>query len=422
MRTLIVLLFLVMFSGNIRGQIATHLVISEVYSGGGNSGATYKNDFVEIYNPTASPVDLSGWSVQYASGGSDSWSASELTGSIPAYGFYLVQEAGGSGGSADLPMPDAVGSIAMSTSSGKVALVSSSAPLADANPSSSAYVDLVGYGSASGYEGSEAAPSLSNTRSVERKARSSSTASSMAVGGEDETMGNGYDTDDNGTDFVIQDFQTPQNSSAAETPPDISLPVTMRGLVASVENGKVKLAFSTASEIDIAGFNVLRADKMNGPFVVISSYVTNASLKASGDCTSSSSYSFVDSKVTSGRTYYYRIEAVNITGEVEKAGEILEVRVQRPESLLLFQNFPNPFNPSTIIRFDVPGTGFVSLRLYDVLGRTVRTLVNGAMNSGSYEIQLDAVGLPGGVYFCEMRVESSGTLKYSAVRKMVLMK
>ncbi len=422
MRTLVVLSFLFLSSGSIRGQVVSHLVISEVYGGGGNAGATYKNDFIEIYNPSASTVDLTGWSVQYASGTSDSWNVTELTGSIPAYSFYLVQEAAGSGGTVDLPTPDATGSLNLGGSSGKIALVNSITPLADANPSASAYIDLVGYGSANGYEGSEPMPSLSNTQSAERRARSSSTASSMAPGGEDEAFGNGYDTDDNGTDFVKQDAVTPQNSSMSETPPDVSLPVTMRGLTATVENGKVLLAFSTASEIDIAGFNVLRADELDGPFLVISSYVTNPSLKASGDGASSAQYSFVDSKVKSGQTYYYKIEAVNVSGNTEKAGEILGVQVEQPESFMLFQNYPNPFNPSTVIRFNVPGSGFVSLKLYDVLGRVVKTLVNGVKNSGSYEIEFNAADLPGGLYFCEMRVESAGALNYSAIRKMVLLK
>ena len=113
---------------------ATHLVVSEVYGGGGNSGATYTNDFIELHNPTASSVSVAGWSVQYASSAGTSWAVTPLTGSIPAGGRYLVQEAQGSGGTTPLPAPNVIGTIAMSSTSGKVALVSNSSALAGSCP------------------------------------------------------------------------------------------------------------------------------------------------------------------------------------------------------------------------------------------------------------------------------------------------
>ncbi len=199
-------------------QTANHVVISEVYGGGGNSGADYKNDFVELYNPTDLPVDVSGWSVQYTSSTGSTWQVTPLNGSIAAHGYYLVQEAKGSGGTVDLPTPDATGTIAMSSTKGKVALVNTSTALSGASPSTSSYVDLVGYGAAGYYEGSGPAPDLSNTTSAERKAKSSSTASSLAAGGADDGQGNGYDTDDNSSDFVAQSAINPQNSSSPTEP------------------------------------------------------------------------------------------------------------------------------------------------------------------------------------------------------------
>ncbi|HET7041420.1 MAG TPA: lamin tail domain-containing protein, partial [Gemmatimonadales bacterium] len=81
---------------------ATHLVISQVYGGGGNSGATLKNDFIELLNASGDTVTMAGWSVQYASSGGSSWQVTPLTGSIPPGGYYLVQEAAGSGGTVAL--------------------------------------------------------------------------------------------------------------------------------------------------------------------------------------------------------------------------------------------------------------------------------------------------------------------------------
>src|SRR5687767_8283238 len=75
--------------------IALEVAISEIYGGGGNSGSTYTHDFIELYNLSADPVDLSGWSVQYASATGTSWQVTSLSGIIPAGGYYLIQEAQG---------------------------------------------------------------------------------------------------------------------------------------------------------------------------------------------------------------------------------------------------------------------------------------------------------------------------------------
>ena len=100
-----------------------NITISEVYGGGGNSGATLTNDYIELHNRTASAIDVTGWSVQYASAAGTTWQVTALSGTIAAGGYYLVQEAAGAGGTTPLPTPDATGSIAMSATAGKVALV-----------------------------------------------------------------------------------------------------------------------------------------------------------------------------------------------------------------------------------------------------------------------------------------------------------
>ena len=121
------------------------VVISQVYGGGGNSGAPLKSDFVELFNAGASPVDITGWSVQYASSSGTSWQATALSGTIPAGGYFLVKQADGAGAQPALPTPDAVGAIAMAGASGKVALSDTAAALSGACP---AAVDLVPYGGA----------------------------------------------------------------------------------------------------------------------------------------------------------------------------------------------------------------------------------------------------------------------------------
>jgi uncharacterized protein len=163
----------------------TTLLISQVYGGGGNTGATLKNDFIELYNFGAAPVDVTGWTAQYASAaGTGGWQATPLTGSVLPGRYYLVQEAAGMAGTVDLPPPDAVGTIAMAAPSGKVALVRSAVALGRACPASPLIVDLVGYGSANCSETSPTA-ALSNTTAALRNGDGS------------------IDTDDNSADFTV---------------------------------------------------------------------------------------------------------------------------------------------------------------------------------------------------------------------------
>ena len=177
-----------------------NVVISQVYGGGGNSGATYTNDFVELFNRGAVAVDVTGWTVQYASSTGTSWSKTILSGTIQPGQYFLVQEAKGSGGTVALPAPDATGTIAMSASSGKVALVNNQTALtcggAIACFPSAVIVDFVGFGSsATTFEGSGPTPTLSNT-----------TAALRASGG-------CTDTDDNAADFSTG-APAPRNSAS----------------------------------------------------------------------------------------------------------------------------------------------------------------------------------------------------------------
>ncbi len=163
---------------------STTVVLNEVYGGGGNSGATYTNDFIELTNRSNAAVPLDGWSVQYHSGSATgAWQVTALSGSLAPGAFYLIAEAQGTGGTQPLPPPDATGSIPMSGTAGTVALVNTATALtcADSASCQAASVDLVGYGTAVINEGTPAA-GASNTSSVQRT--------------------DAADTDNNGTDFA----------------------------------------------------------------------------------------------------------------------------------------------------------------------------------------------------------------------------
>jgi uncharacterized protein len=179
--------------------VSPDVVISQVYGGGGNSGATYANDFVELYNRGTTPVPLEGWSVQYASAtgtgnlGVNTAQLTELTGTIGPGQHLLIQEA--SGGAAGAPLPTAAivdpTPINMAAGAGKVALVTDSSTLGCNGSSTPCGADqlarirdLVGYGGANFFEGSGPAPTLSSTLAALRVADGAS------------------DTDDNAVDFA----------------------------------------------------------------------------------------------------------------------------------------------------------------------------------------------------------------------------
>ncbi len=173
------------------------VVISQVYGGGGNSGAPYLNDYIELYNRGTATVSVTGWTVQYASATGSTWAKTTLSGSIAPGRYYLVKQASGGTAGAALPTPDATGTISLSASTGKVALVTSTTALTCATGCATAagVKDLLGYGStASSYEGARGV-GLSNT-----------TAAARAGAG-------ATDTDNNATDFAAT-APNPRNSAS----------------------------------------------------------------------------------------------------------------------------------------------------------------------------------------------------------------
>src|SRR5689334_14225804 len=129
---------------------SNHVVISQIFGGGGNANAPFKYDFVELFNPTTLTVNLAGWSVQYSSATGATWSNTnkiDLTGSIAPGKYFLIQCKGGGSGS-PLPTPDLIAAVNVNISAtdGKVALVKSTAVLSGNCPDFSSMVDFVGFG------------------------------------------------------------------------------------------------------------------------------------------------------------------------------------------------------------------------------------------------------------------------------------
>ncbi len=171
------------------------IVISQVYGGGGNSGATFTNDFIELHNRSVGPVDISGWSVQYASSTGTNWSETVVPASttLAPGAYYLVQLAGGVTG-APLPTADLTDTTNLSATKGKVALVSAGTPLSGACPTDATIVDFIGYGAAATCSEGANTTGGSNTTSKLRAGAGCT------------------DTDDNSADFSSA-TPTPRNTS-----------------------------------------------------------------------------------------------------------------------------------------------------------------------------------------------------------------
>jgi phosphatidylserine/phosphatidylglycerophosphate/cardiolipin synthase-like enzyme len=185
---------------------AAHVVISELET----RGATAYDEFVELYNPTESPVDLAGWKMQYKSATGTTYSDKTTMAAgaiIPAHGFYLMAASGGNYTGA--ATPDALFAAGLADAGGHVRILNAS----------SVEVDRVGWGTAIDPEGGSAAPTPGTYVPIERKASAGSTAASLWTGGAEEFDGNGQDTDVNGSDFVLQsNGRNPQNTGNPPEP------------------------------------------------------------------------------------------------------------------------------------------------------------------------------------------------------------
>jgi len=224
--------------------VSPNVVISEVYGGGGNAGAPYNADFVELHNRSHAAVDLTNWSIQQAAATGSTWTKVIISGclnpagcTIAAHGYFLVKVgAAGAVGSA-LPGPDVDSSaISAAASAGKIVLVNNDTTITAGTscPADATIVDKVGYGTtATCFEGSGPAPAPSNTTSAQRKATG------------------WLDTDDNATDLLAAP-PAPQNSLSPTS-------VVLSSFTATRAGAKVTLRWRTLSEAAVLGFNVYTA-------------------------------------------------------------------------------------------------------------------------------------------------------------------
>jgi len=199
---------------------------------------------------------------------------------------------------------------------------------------------------------------------------------------------------------------------------DNSLPVELLAFTAEPSYSQVILNWSTASELNNQGFNLYRS--LDGEEVWMQ--VNSELIEGQGNSSEETSYSFSDSKVESGAKYQYRLESVSLTG-LKNTESVITVEVPVPDSYALMNNYPNPFNPTTTIRFLMPESNEVTIKVFDIQGQLVKTLIgNKNYEAGDHSVVWDASNESGqhvasGMYIYQMQAGS-----FRKVGKMVLMK
>lgn len=171
------------------------------------------------------------------------------------------------------------------------------------------------------------------------------------------------------------------------------VPVELNSFTASVINGKVKLEWFTSTETNNAGFEIERSE--NGLDFTKIFFVSG-----NGTTTFRNYYSHIDETVQTGK-YFYRLKQIDFDGSF-KYFDVLMVDIGMRREFNLEQNFPNPFNPSTIIKFTIPVDGLVTLKIYDVIGQEIKTLINEIKSAGTHNLEFNASELPGGIYFAQL--------------------
>jgi hypothetical protein len=186
------------------------------------------------------------------------------------------------------------------------------------------------------------------------------------------------------------------------------VPVELFLFEGKIENNKIILNWKTATELNNMGFNIEKSFDKEIWFDI-------GFVEGSGTTMNPNIYSFIDNQITSD-IQFYRLKQIDYDGSFEYSN-IIDVEVGTPSDFFLSQNYPNPFNPLTTINYSIAKQGIVSLKIYDILGNEIMTLVNEVKPSGNYSAQFNASALASGMYI--YKLQSGDFVK---ARKMILIK
>jgi hypothetical protein len=216
-------------------------------------------------------------------------------------------------------------------------------------------------------------------------------------------------------------------------PGEKALPAELSTFTAVPSNSGVAIKWRTESEVNNLGFDIYRSESPDGKFVK----VNTAYIKGAGTDATPHDYQFVDESAVVGKTYYYYLESISFNGERERSyiikviidasGKAKVTGLMQPAIFALLQNFPNPFNPETWIPFHLSKDADVTIRIFDIRGKEIRTVHLGQMSAGYYDSKGKAAFWDGrdsygqevssGIYFYNITAGS-----FSATRKLTIIK
>jgi|WetSurMetagenome_2_1015567.scaffolds.fasta_scaffold01760_5 hypothetical protein len=191
------------------------------------------------------------------------------------------------------------------------------------------------------------------------------------------------------------------------------LPANLSSFTSDVDCQIVKLKWVTTLELNNNGFDIERKT-IEGDFVKV------AYVQGKGTVNTTTSYVFEDKNLQTGK-YYYRLKQIDNNGNFKYYNLNNSVEILTPIKFILSQNFPNPFNPSTFISYQLPADSYVILKVYDIRGSEVATLINTKQVMGYYTVEFNANNFAGGIYFYRMIANSNGK-DLIITKKMIMIK
>ena len=381
---------------------ADHVIISAICYNPDVLDDEYQ--FIMLYNPTSSAVDLDNWDYNDGNGYTNIGS----TTNIPANGFFLIGVTG------ITPSADLTASLNMNTSSGTISIRDGSDTEIDAvtytTDAYPVYKRYAIYGGGSVYSNDYEPSNTSQVNEFDMTGKTTvqmKTSSTFTDAGWDFVGESANGNDDNWTINALYNDGYPYLND--NPPSEVPLPICLASFSAEVKNGAVELSWETASETNNARFLLYRNDEVI------------ESIEGAGTTSEPHSYEYIDHTVVPGVSYTYVLADVDYANDEVKHSDLtLTLIVSEndiPQEFTLENNYPNPFNPSTAISYHLKENCDLELSIYDMDGKIVETLVNDNISAGNHTVNWDASGLSSGVYLYRLKTDN-----FIETKKMVLMK
>jgi len=195
------------------------------------------------------------------------------------------------------------------------------------------------------------------------------------------------------------------------------IPVELVSFTAVYRQNGISLSWKTATETNNRGFEIEKKIVSEQALLNSGQFTSLGFIPGAGNSTQINNYSYVDKNISGEGKVIYRLRQIDFDGSSNLSSTVEVKWESKPENYSLSQNYPNPFNPSTKIKYQVPEAGWVTLKVYNVLGNEIATLVNDKKNAGNYDVEFSAKNLSSGVYIYKLTCGS-----YSSTKRMILLK